>query len=229
MLTNEQIKSLFTFCEKHCVQYYDVQVELVDHLANAVEVEIKKDSKLSFEKAVEKVHKSFGVMGFAPLVAEKQKMAEKQSRKLFWKLFRHQLSWPKVLLFFLLTALMFTIFSIDISFLKWFFTSILIASCLAEIYRTLKIRRLTGFTGKKFLLAEMPQIAPLIWIPLNLFYLPRIFDTDFLASPHSGISIFFLSVFLSLFVIMVIATWQTFSSIKYTLYKNYPEVFATDG
>lgn len=55
MLTNEQIQSLFTFCEKHFVKYYDVQVELVDHLANAVELEMQTNPKYSFERALEKV------------------------------------------------------------------------------------------------------------------------------------------------------------------------------
>lgn len=79
MLTKEQIESLFTFCEKHFVKYYEVQLELVDHLANAIELKMADDPNLSFEEALEEVHQSFGVMGFAPLVAEKQKIAEKQS------------------------------------------------------------------------------------------------------------------------------------------------------
>ncbi len=86
MLNDKQISYLFTFCQRHFVQYYDVQVELVDHLANAVEEEIENDPKLSFEKTVNKVHRSFGVMGFAPLVAEKQKLAKKQSKKLFFEI-----------------------------------------------------------------------------------------------------------------------------------------------
>ncbi|MEO7120213.1 MAG: hypothetical protein ABIY62_03915, partial [Ginsengibacter sp.] len=94
MLTSEQIEYLFTFCRKHSVYYYDVQVELVDHLANAVEEEMTNDPKISFEKALDKVHRSFGYSGFAPLVAEKQKYAAKQSRKLFWKSFRRQFGWP---------------------------------------------------------------------------------------------------------------------------------------
>ena len=40
MLTDEQIAALFAFCEKHLVRHYDLQVELVDHLANAIETKM---------------------------------------------------------------------------------------------------------------------------------------------------------------------------------------------
>lgn len=36
-LTKEQIQSLFTFTKQHFVEWYDLQCELVDHLANDIE------------------------------------------------------------------------------------------------------------------------------------------------------------------------------------------------
>lgn len=121
MLTSEQIESLFTFCRKHYVYYYDVQVELVDHLANAIESEMESDPRISFEKALEKVHKSFGIMGFATVVAEKEKMVLKQGRKLFWSTIKEQFTWPKVLLFFSLSSILFSIFSLNLILLNGVF------------------------------------------------------------------------------------------------------------
>mgnify|MGYP000193300158 CR=1 FL=1 len=43
MITEVQYESLFAFCRKHYVQYYDVQVELVDHLAEAIEEKLKAE------------------------------------------------------------------------------------------------------------------------------------------------------------------------------------------
>jgi hypothetical protein len=226
MLTNGQIQYLFTFCEKHFVKYYDVQVELVDHLANAVETEMQRDPKISFERALEKVHGSFGVMGFAPLVAEKQAAAEKQSRKLFWKLFKHQLGWPKILLFFLLTDFMVTLSLVDSKSLRWFFIFILNVGLISELYGIIQIKRLVAPTKKKFLLGEKSNIVFTIWFLLYWIYFPRIFDTDFLAGSRSFLSILLLSILLSLVVIMIIVTWQTFASVKKNLYKTYPEVFS---
>ena len=226
MLSEEQIQSLFTFCEKHFVKYYDVQVELVDHLANAIEIEMQSDPKLSFEKALEKVHQSFGVSGFAPLVAEKQKQAEKQSGKLFWNLFKLQLGWPKILLFFLLTGFMVTASSFDTKYLRWFFIFILNVGLISELYGIIQIKRLVAPTKKKFLLGEKSNIVSTIWLLLYWIYFPRIFDIDFLAGSRSFLSILVLSILLSLVVIMIIVTWQCFSSVKKCLYQTYPEVFS---
>lgn len=225
MLTREQIKSLFTFCENHFVKYYDVQVELVDHLANAVELEMQKDPKISFEKALEKVHKNFGIMGFAPLVAQKIKIAEKQSRSLFWKLFKAQFKWPKIILFFLITAVLFTIFSIHLIFIKWAFLVIIIVGCYFEVYQTLHLRVVISNTGKKFLLLGTSQMVSFAWLPVYL--LPRIFDSGFLSNMHSALGILVLSIFLSLFIVLIVSLSQTIFSLKKELYKNYPEVFST--
>jgi hypothetical protein len=56
MLNKEQVDHLFAFCNKHYVQHYDLQIELVDHLANAVEEKMAIDSQLSFEEALNKVY-----------------------------------------------------------------------------------------------------------------------------------------------------------------------------
>lgn len=154
MLSKKQIQSLFIFCEKHFVKYYDVQVELVDHLANAIELEMHNQPKLTFEKALEKVHQSFGVMGFAPLVAEKQNQAEKQSRKIFWKLLKAQFGWPKILTFFVLSAAMFTLFSFNTFLMNWSFGLIILLSWLVLFFCMLRIRRESGRTGRKFLLVD---------------------------------------------------------------------------
>ena len=226
MLSNEQIVSLFIFCEKHFVKYYEVQLELVDHLANAVETKMDKDHKLTFEKALEEVHRDFGVMGFAPLVSEKQIAAEEQSRKLFWKLFKDQFRWPKILGFLVLTVAMFTISKFDLSIFKWSFVSIMIAGCIIEIYSVLKIHILLAQTGKKFLPGKISEFVPCIFFPFYVFYFPSFLDKNFLSAVNSTSSTLFYSILLSIFIIMIIAILQTISSAKRSLIKSFPEVFS---
>ena len=228
MLTSEQIESLFTFCRKHFVYYYDVQVELVDHLANAVEAEMKAVPEITFEKALEKVHAGFGIFGFAPLVAEKEKMAIKKERRLFWNICKEQFRWPKILLFFLLTILMFTLFSTDLISMKWSIITIIFLAGFCNLYQTLKVSRTISKSGKKFLLSGMAQFTGLSWMPFYLLYYPRMFEKNFFINIHSPLSILFLSLCLSLLIILVIALWQTISSVRDTLYKNYPEVFSIE-
>ena len=226
MLTNEQIQSLFTFCEKHFVKYYDVQVELVDHLTNAIELEMQTNTEISFEQALQKVHQNFGVMGFAPLVSEKAKMAENQSRLLFWKLFKEQFKWPKIVLFFLLTAIFFTIFSIDLISIKGTFAAIIVLGCYFVFFQSIKTHRAISKTGKKFLLGGISQFVGFAWLPIYLFLTPNMYDENFLSNAQSNLSIFLLSIILSLFIILIVALSQTLSSVKHILHKTYPKVFS---
>ncbi len=116
ILTQEQVDSLFGFCKKHYVQYYDVQVELVDHLVNAVEDEMKKDGQLSFETALEKVYAGFGYAGFAHIVDGRIKSMSKSNGKLRKQLFYSYFTWPKATMLacvFLLISLFQQFFSGD--------------------------------------------------------------------------------------------------------------------
>jgi hypothetical protein len=96
MITEAQYESLYTFCRRHYVQYYDVQVELVDHLSEAIEEKMKVNPKLSFEQALDTVYAGFGIKGFADIVATREKMVSKQCRKQKWKLFFSYFTVPKV-------------------------------------------------------------------------------------------------------------------------------------
>lgn len=81
MITEAQYESLYAFCRKHYVQYYDVQVELVDHLSEAIEEKMKTNPKLSFDQALDKVYAGFGIKGFADIVATRMEMVSKKKQK----------------------------------------------------------------------------------------------------------------------------------------------------
>ena len=106
MITEAQYESLFAFCRKHYVQYYDVQVELVDHLSEAIEEKMKANPKLSFEQALDSVYAGFGIKGFADIVATREKMVSKQCRKQRWKLFFSYFTLPKVAMTICLYAIL---------------------------------------------------------------------------------------------------------------------------
>jgi hypothetical protein len=56
-LSTEEVQHLFRFTEKKLVRWYDLQIELVDHLASRIEEEQQIDPDLGFEAALEKVYK----------------------------------------------------------------------------------------------------------------------------------------------------------------------------
>lgn len=47
-LSSKHIDQLYKFTSAHFVEWYDLQTELVDHLANDIEDIWEKDPKLSF-------------------------------------------------------------------------------------------------------------------------------------------------------------------------------------
>lgn len=125
-LTDTQINELFAFCKRHYVHYYDVQVELVDHLANAIEEKINANPTLSFEKALDEVYKTFGYKGFAGIVEAKTFAIEKQYRKLRYKLFFAYFTWPKAMFTLMLFLSLLTLKSI----VSNEFLDVLIAVCI---------------------------------------------------------------------------------------------------
>ena len=97
-LTEKQIEELFRFCEKKFVRQYDLQLELVDHLAERIEEEMATDSRLSFEEALQKVYKGFGIFGFAHIVQDRAAMLEKRNSKLWWSQVKTFVVLPRILL-----------------------------------------------------------------------------------------------------------------------------------
>ena len=95
-LTETQIRNLFLFTEKKYVRYYDLQVELVDHLAIRIEEEMSANNKMSFEQALEKVYRDFGIFGFAKVVQEKEEQFVRMGRRLLLKELLHFFRWPEI-------------------------------------------------------------------------------------------------------------------------------------
>jgi len=58
-LTAEQIAILFNLTERNGVTYYDVQIEIVDHYASAIEKMWEVEPELNFYRAQERVYKEF--------------------------------------------------------------------------------------------------------------------------------------------------------------------------
>lgn len=96
-LTQNHIEDLYKFTRKHYVYFYDVQSELVDHLANDIEQILEENLNLSFEEARDKSFKKFGIFGFMDVIEAKQKQMNKRYRKILWRFFKEWFTLPKIL------------------------------------------------------------------------------------------------------------------------------------
>jgi hypothetical protein len=106
-LTTQQIDQLYIFTRQHYVEWYDLQSELVDHLANAIEMQWQENPKLTFDEALNNEFRKFGVFGFMGVVEEKQKFLGKKYRKLIWSYYTDFFRLPKIILTFLSMLLIF--------------------------------------------------------------------------------------------------------------------------
>lgn len=173
-LTAEQIERLYQFTRQHYVEYYDLQTELVDHLANAIEEQWQQNPKLSFENALQIEFKKFGVFGFMDVVEQRQSALNKKYNKLVLNELKTFFSVPKIIgtisavgiVFYLLRYLQESLFIVQTLF---FFLIISYFIGISILLRRNKIRRKQN--GKKWLLKEIiygySSIAGLINIPIQ--------------------------------------------------------------
>jgi len=97
-LNESQIENLYKFTRQHYVYHYDVQTELVDHLANDIEEVWEENPKITFEDARDKSFKKFGIFGFMDVIEAKQKQMNKRYSKIYWRFFKEWFTVPKIIL-----------------------------------------------------------------------------------------------------------------------------------
>lgn len=100
--TKPEIEKLYAFTRKHYVEHYDLQTELVDHLANGMEARWEENSHLGFDENLNLEFKKFGIFGFSDVVEKRRAAMEKKYLQLIWSESLSTLRDPKTLFFTLL-------------------------------------------------------------------------------------------------------------------------------
>ena len=113
-LTHQQVDQLYLFTRQHYVEYYDLQTELVDHLANAIEIEWQQNPNLTFDEVLNKEFKKFGIFGFVDVVQKRQAALGKKYNSLVWEHFKEFFGIPKILLTLAMTVLLFTVLKLSL-------------------------------------------------------------------------------------------------------------------
>jgi len=155
-LTLEQIQQLYKFTRQHYVEYYDVQTELVDHLANDIEQIWQEQPNLSFEQARDISFKKFGVFGFMDVVGARAKALNKKYWKLVWEIFKQFFNIPQIVIS--ITIFLAILFGFQFFPAKYYFLSISIGGIIILGWRLyfLNKEKKKRFkeTNKKWLLEE---------------------------------------------------------------------------
>lgn len=153
----DQIKDLYAFTRKHFVEWYDLQTELVDHLANDIEAVWEEHPNFSYKEARDNAFKKFGVFGFMDVIEKSQKaMSKKYTKYLFTEL-KKWFQVPQIMGTLALFFLFFICFSSSISnyFLIAFYLMGTTWICYKAIQLNREFRRRKKLSDKKWLLEEM--------------------------------------------------------------------------
>ena len=113
-LDEKQIDQLYLFTRQHFVEYYDLQTELVDHLANAIEAQWQLAPNRSFDEALQIEFKKFGIFGFSDVVQERHVALEKKYRKIVWSHFKTFFRLPQIIGTFSAVGILYLILKISI-------------------------------------------------------------------------------------------------------------------
>lgn len=91
------MQELYKFTRRRLVEHYDLQTELVDHLAHGIEEQWQKNPKLSFDEALEREFKKFGHFGFRSVIKARKKAMKTKYNTLLFNELKQWVSWPKIL------------------------------------------------------------------------------------------------------------------------------------
>ena len=98
MLTQQQVDDIAFYCYTRNVEYYDVQLELVDHIADMIEHWQEANPALSFNEALELAGKQFSDNEFKKVVKSKQRLLQNKVSRLIEKEFISFFTVPKIIL-----------------------------------------------------------------------------------------------------------------------------------
>jgi len=205
-ITNNETQFLFEFCRKHYVYHYDLQVELVDHLASSIEEQWKEKPELSFENALLNSFRKFGIHGFSKIKEQKQKELRKKYNRLLWKYLFDFFSWPKIVMTIACTIVLATLFKWienDLWIIVPYFgtTTIFLVYYYYRIFP--KRYKITSVGGKKFMILERLKdtqflVIFFIQIPLQI---PNFWNISNISVLKNNIGIIAISLLIILFTI----------------------------
>lgn len=232
-LNPTQIDRLYTFTRQHYVEYYDLQTELVDHLAHAIEAEWVQNPQFSFEEVLNNEFKKFGVFGFMDVVEKRQIALSKKYKLLVWKHFKEFFTVPKIIVTASLILCLFLI--LRTAYWNYFFPvamlSLLLVILPVAFFANKKIKKHQQTTGKVWLfektIVNFGSTPALLLLPMHFFNLLNSMIVNF-NSP----SIYFLlamsfltvSIYLVVYIITIVIPKKAEEYLKQT----YPEYELSD-
>lgn len=214
-LTEQQIEELFRFCEKKAVRFYDLQAELVDHLAERVEEEISANDAMSFEDALKKVYAGFGLFGFNHIVQDKQAALQKQHNRTWRRAIKQYFTLPKLLFTAALFMVLFTCGKFIAPDMRMF--TVCLLWFVGYLYQIVCLRRLKKCLTQKLLFTQ--------YAPFTFFLTPLVITNTVLSKQDMGLSVFVFALLCLAVVVLSGASVEVTKKIYSEARRLYPKAF----
>jgi hypothetical protein len=152
-LTTEQVDAVFDYVASHDIKWYELQIELTDHLVSIMEEMWSQDTELSFHQVKYQAEQRFGRNYFKEIEEQRRKILQKQFNYNQRKMVVKYLKFPKIALSILMVFVVYRIsfYFEDISFYIKILYGILFS---ASVFTMLNWYRYRKINGKKFLSLE---------------------------------------------------------------------------
>ncbi|WP_297101151.1 hypothetical protein [uncultured Draconibacterium sp.] len=196
-ITQEETDHLFKVCENHDVSQYDLQIELVDHLASLIEQHWEEKPEDPFKYALYKALQKFGPSGFQQIKEQKQKELVRKYHRTLWSYLLEFYRWPKMLLTLALSFGTLLLLQ-NISEIHWLFVFYAALICTGAVIYDVRHKaknRIETRNGTSFmLLNQLKQVQSSAMILCNLptvsyliFTMLRSFD---ISLPNNNLVLF---------------------------------------
>lgn len=214
-VSEQEIALLHQFVQKRFVEFYDVELELVDHLANGIEQQWADNPELRFEEAKQIEFKKFGIFGFAGVVEQKQENLSSLYIKEMMQYAKSFFSFPKIVLTIAIYLSLFAIGykggEIGINILRGVAGSLLFIFLGLGVYWNYDIRK----NRKRSRMFLLDSIA--IKVFFGGAFMPFIMQVPFLVSRRTDEYSIFGLIFICL-VILLLGLW---TCIMFFIFKPY--------
>lgn len=153
-LTAEQVVYISTYIESKDIKWYELQVELTDHMITSMEEFWAKDPDLTFHQVKQYAEDKFGRNGFKAIEEERMQILRKQYRSVQWKMIADYLKFPKIfasLLALIISYKLSFYFDKPVKFIALLYV-FFCALYIPVIYSYFKNRKING---KRFLQIEI--------------------------------------------------------------------------
>ena len=152
-LTPKQIEYVSNYIKSFNIKWYELQVELTDHMITSMEEIWEKEPELTFHQVKQYAENRFGRNGFKEVEKERRIILHKEFNRSQWKMLVEYLKFPKIVMSILLVVFVYRIsfyFEDILLYIKILF-GILLVTSVVSIFNWFLYRKING---KRFLALE---------------------------------------------------------------------------